>query len=123
MIIRIASAVLTLAGLLALISGLLFWTSTAPNLITLHMLLGFLAVGALWVIGIAQAFAQRGSWIIASCAVIVGALMVVIGMMQSSLLVGRFHWVIQVIHLVLGLLTIGIGHMAAARYRKASAGK
>ena len=123
MVIRIASAVLTLAGLVALISGLLFWTGTALNLMALHMLLGFLAVGALWVIGIAQAFAPRGSWIVASCAVIVGAAMVAIGMMQSSLLVGRFHWVIQVIHLLLGLLTIGIGHMAAARYRKASAGK
>lgn len=123
MVIRIASAVLTLAGLLALISGVLFWTGTAPNLVTLHMLLGFLAVGALWVIGLAQAFAQRGSWIVASCTVIVGAAMVAIGMMQSSLLVGRFHWVIQVIHLLLGLLTIGIGHMAAGRYRKASAGK
>jgi hypothetical protein len=120
MIIRIASAVLTLAGLLALISGLLFWTGTALNLMSLHMLLGFLAIGALWVIGVAQVFAPRGSWIIAACALIVGAVMIVIGMTQSSLLIGRFHWVIQVIHLVLGLLTIGIGHMAAARYRKAS---
>jgi hypothetical protein len=123
MVIRIASAVLTLAGLLALISGLLFWTGIALNLLALHMLLGFLTVGALWVIGLAQAFAQRGSWAIAACALIVGALMIVIGMMQSSLLVGKLHWLIQVIHLVLGLLTIGIGHMAAARYRKASAGK
>jgi hypothetical protein len=123
MVIRIASAVLTLAGLLALITGVLFWTGTAVNLIALHMLLGFLAVGALWVIGLAQAFAQHGSWIIAACALIVGAAMVTIGMMQSSLLVGRFHWVVQVIHLLLGLMTIGIGHMAVARYRKASAGE
>jgi hypothetical protein len=120
MVIRIASAVLTLAGLFALISGLLFWTGTALNLMSLHMLLGFLAIGSLWVIGVAQVFARRGSWIIAACALIVGAVMIVIGMTQSSLLIGRFHWVIQVIHLVLGLLTIGIGHMAAARYRKAS---
>jgi hypothetical protein len=120
MVIRIASAVLTLAGLLALILGLLFWTGTALNLMSLHMLLGFLAIGALWVIGVAQVFAPRGSWIIAACALIVGAVMIVIGMTQSSLLIGRFHWVIRVIHLVLGLLTIGIGHMAAARYRKAS---
>ena len=47
MVNRIAAAVLTLAGSLALISGLLFWTGTALNLMTLHMLLGFLAVGAL----------------------------------------------------------------------------
>lgn len=115
MIIRIASAVLTLAGLLALISGLLFWTGTALNLLALHMLLGFLAVGALWVIGFAQVFARRGSWVIAACALIVGAVMIVIGMMQSSLLVGGFHWIVRIMHLVLGILTIGIGHMAAAR--------
>ena len=115
MIIRIASAVLTLAGLLALISGLLFWTGTALNLLALHMLLGFLAVGALWVIGFAQVFARRGSWVIAACALIVGMVMIVIGMMQSSLMVGGFHWIVRIMHLVLGLLTIGIGHMAAAR--------
>ncbi len=120
MVIRIASAVLTLAGLLALISGVLFWTGTALNLMALHMLLGFLAVGALWVIGAAQAFAPRGSWVIAACALIVGAVMIVLGMMQSSLLPGDYHWIIQVIHLALGLLIIGTGHMAAARYRKAS---
>ena len=119
MVIRIASAVLTMAGLLALISGILFWTGTAVNLIALHMLLGFLAVGALWVIGLTQAFAQHGSWIIAACALIVGAAMIVLGMMQSSLLPGEYHWIIQAIHLALGLLTIGIGHMAAARSRKA----
>jgi uncharacterized membrane protein len=118
MVIRISSAVLSLAGLLALISGVLFWTGTALNLMSLHMLLGFLAVGALWVIGFAQAFAPRGSWIIAACALIVGAVMIVIGMMQSSLLIGRFHWIIRVIHLALGILTIGIGHMAAARGRR-----
>ena len=121
MVIRISSAVLSLAGLLALISGLLFWTGSALNLISLHMLLGFLAVGALWVIGVAQAFAPGGSWSIAACALILGALMIAIGMRQSSLLIGNLHWTIQVIHLVLGILTIGIGHMAAARYRKASA--
>ena len=120
MAIRIASAVLTLAGLLALISGVLFWTGTALNLMALHMLLGFLAVGALWVIGVAQAFAAGRSWVIAAGALIVGAVMIVLGMMQSSLLPGEFHWIIQVIHLTLGLLTIGVGHMAAARYRKAS---
>jgi hypothetical protein len=37
-------------------------------------------------------------------------------------MVGEFHWIIQVIHLLLGLAAIGIGHMAAARYRKGAAG-
>ena len=122
MVIRITSIVLSLAGLIALILGLLFWAGTALNLISMHMLLGLLAVAALWVIGIAQAFSKAGGWIIAACALVVGAVTIVIGLYQSSMMVGEFHWIIQVVHLVLGLLTIGLGHMGAARYRKDSAG-
>jgi uncharacterized membrane protein len=118
MVIRITCAVLTLAGLLALISGILFWTGTALNLISMHMMLGLLTVGALWVVGIGQAFSCGGSWLLAAAALIVGAITAVMGMTQSSLLVGELHWVIQIIHLVLGLLTIGIGHMGAARHRR-----
>ena len=121
MVIRIASAVLSLAGLLALLLGLLFWTGSALNLMQMHMLLGLLAVGALLVIGIGQAFSKGGSWVIAVLALVVVAATVMLGMTQASLMVGEFHWVIQVIHLVLGLLTIGVGHMGAVRYRKGSA--
>jgi len=118
MVIRIASVVLSFAGLLALILGLLVWTTNAPNLIQMHMLLGLLAVGALWFIGIGQAFSKGGSWLIAACALVVGAAMIIIGLTQSALMLGASHWVIQVVHLVLGLLVIGLGHMGAARYRK-----
>lgn len=120
MVIRTASVVLSLAGLLALILGLLFWAGTALNWVSMHMLLGLLAVVALWVIGVGQAFAKTGSWMLAAAALIVGAVMVVFGMIQSTLMVGDFHWVIEITHLLLGLLTIGIGHMGAARFRKSA---
>jgi hypothetical protein len=118
MVIRIASFVLSLSGVLALILGLLLWSHIASQLAPLHMLLGFLVVGALWVVGIGQAFAKSGSWLMAACAVIIGALVLVLGMTQSSLMAGELHWIIRVTHLLLGLATIGIGHMAAARYRR-----
>jgi hypothetical protein len=121
MVIRIASAVLTLAGLLALILGVLVWMRLAVNLITVHMLLGLLAVAALWTIAIAQACRSGGSWIIAACALLVGALTVVLGLYQSSLFLGAMHWVVEVSHLLLGILTIGLGHMAAARDRSGEA--
>lgn len=121
MAIRIGSVVLNLSGVLALILGLLFWDHRALNLISLHMLLGLLVVGALWVIGIGQAFFKSGSWLLATCALIIGALVLVIGMMQSAMLVDDYHWVIQIVHLALGLTAIGIGHMAAARVRKTAA--
>ena len=104
-----------------MILGLLLWSHRAANMVSLHMLLGLLVVATLWVIGIGQAFANSGSWLMAACALIVGALVLVLGMIQSSLMVGELHWIIQVTHLVLGLAAIGIGHMAAARCRKGAA--
>src|SRR6266566_979510 len=99
---------LIFAGLLALILGLLVWADRALNLIQMHMLLGLLAVGALWVIGIGQAFSRGGSWLLAACALVVGAAMIIIGLNQSALMLGPFHWVVQILHLVLGLLVIGM---------------
>ena len=105
--------------MLALVSGLLFWTGVALNLVSLHMLLGFLAVGALWTIGVAQAVVKGGSWTIAASALLLGLITIIFGLYQSTLLIGPWHWIVDVTHLLLGILTIGLGHMGAARYRKA----
>jgi hypothetical protein len=121
MIIRIASIILSLAGLLALVLGLILWTGMAVNVVSLHMLLGLLTVVALWVVGVAQALAPGGSWGLAAGAIVLGALTAWLGMVQASLLVSENHWIIQVIHLLLGTATIGLGHMAAARQRKHAA--
>ena len=123
MVIRITSMVLSLAGLLALILGLLFWAGSALSLLSLHMLLGLLAVGALWIIGVAQALLPSGSWAVAALTIMVGGLMIALGLTQTSLMSGDFHWVVRIIHLLVGLLTIGMGHMAAARARKISSSK
>ena len=118
MTIRIASIILSLAGLLALILGLILWTGMAVNVVSLHMLLGLLTVVALWVVGAAQALVPGGSWGLAAGALVLGALTAWLGMVQASLLVSENHWISQVIHLLLGIATIGLGHMAAARQRK-----
>ncbi len=121
MAIRIGSVVLSFAGLLALILGLLFWSHRALNLVQLHMLLGVLVVGALWFVGVGQAVFKGGSWLVAACALILGALVLMLGMTQTSLMVGQYHWVIKIVHLALGLAAIAMGHVAAARHRKSPA--
>lgn len=121
MLTRYASAVVTVAGILALVSGLALWFGAAPGLVSMHMLLGFLTVAGLWTIGIAQALSTGGSPILAAIAVIVGVLTIYLGMNQVSLLPGEHHWLIQIGHLILGILSIGVGHMAAARQRRAAA--
>jgi len=121
MVFRIASIVLRLCGALAVILGILFWSGNALNLIPIHMLLGLLVVLSLWIVGIGQAFTSGGSWPLAGGALLLGLLVIVVGMTQSSLLAGPLHWVIQVVHLLLGILAVGIGQIAAARWRNSSA--
>ncbi len=76
----------------------------------------------LWILGVGQAFSRNGSWMLAIGALALGALAIAFGLRQSALLVGPFHWVIQVIHLLLGVLAVGMGQICAARYRKATVG-
>ena len=121
MVFRITSIVLRLGGALAVILGILFWSGNALSLRPIHMLLGLLVVLSLWIVGIGQAFSSGGSWPLAGGALLLGLLVIVVGMTQSSLLVGPFHWVIQVVHLLLGILAVGIGQLAAARWRNSSA--
>ena len=121
MIARYASAVVTLGGILALLSGLAHWLGIAPDFLSMHMLLGYLTVAGLWTIGIAQAFSAGGSSLVAALAIVVGAFTIYLGMNQTVLLPGENHWLIQLAHLVLGILTIGVGHMAAARQRHGAA--
>jgi hypothetical protein len=120
MVFRIASIVLRFAGMLAVILGILFWSGNGLNLVAIHMLLGILVVLSLWTVGIGQAFSSGGSWPLAGAAFLLGLLVVFVGMRQTSLLVGPFHWVIQVVHLLLGMLAIGVGQFAATRGRKSS---
>lgn len=117
MVIRYATLLLTLTDVLALILGLLFWTGNALHLISMHMLLGIIAVVALWVGGFAQALGG-GSWPLAIIAFIIGLATLFLGIHQMTLMVGPNHWIIEVVHLILGLLTIGFGHMCAKRNAK-----
>jgi hypothetical protein len=120
-VIQIASIFLRVFGTLALLLGLLFWAGIGLTFIALHMVLGLLVVLLLWIVGIGQAFSKQGSWPLAIGALVLGALVITLGLRQSALLVGPLHWVIQVIHLLLGALAIGVGQISAGRYRRGAA--
>jgi hypothetical protein len=123
MVIQVASIILRICGTLALILGLLFWAGIGLNFIAVHMLLGLLVVLLLWIVGVGQAFSKNGSWPLAIGALALGAVVLVFGLRQSGLLVGPFHWVIRVIHLLLGVLAVGVGQASVGRYKKAAAGR
>ena len=117
MVVRISVTVLRLSALLALILGILFWTSNAGSWTFVHMGLGLLVTLSLWVLGASQAFTERGNWGLAAGAFVLGAILPIFGMMQEALLPGAMHWIIQVIHLLLGLSALGLGEEIARRYK------
>ncbi len=117
-VITVAVWVLRIAVLAAIILGILFWTGNAQNLIPVHMLIGIIAVLSLWVIGLAQGFIKGGSFGLALATFIVGLALAIVGLYQQQWLLGSSHWIIQVIHLLLGLSAIGLGEMINGRTRR-----
>jgi hypothetical protein len=120
--IKIAQWVLRISAIIVLVLGILFWTNvintdTSGGIVLAHMLLGILVVLCLWTLGIAQGL-RGGSFGIAMATFIWGLLTLAVGLFQTRWLPGSAHWVIQVIHLILGLGAIGLGEMAAARGKR-----
>src|SRR5947209_10810749 len=118
MLVRITIMVLRLSVLLALILGIIFWTGNAASLKLVHIGLGILVVLSLWILGFVQATARGGNWGLAAGAFILGLILPIFGLGQEGLLPGSAHWIIQVIHLLLGLAAIGLGETIAGRYKR-----
>ncbi|GER88483.1 hypothetical protein KDW_26450 [Dictyobacter vulcani] len=122
MIVRIGIMALRICVLLALIIGILLWAHLIPgSIVMIHMLLGLLAMVALWMLGFGIATAPKGRNMgLAIGAFVLGLLLPVVGLGQLSWLPGSSHIVIQIIHLLIGLGAIGVGEMIAARYKRSN---
>jgi len=118
MLVTIASMLLRLAALLALILGIAFWTGNQLALVPIHMLLGLIVVLTVWALGAAQALTERGSPGLAAAAFVVGALLVAVGLGQSTMLPGSNHWIVQVVHLAVAVAAVGVGESCASRYKR-----
>jgi hypothetical protein len=119
LVTRICSLVVRIGGSLALLLGLLRVFSIGPDLLQLHMTLGILVVLALWILATIYARTANANLGMAIGASVIGLLLLIVGVTQQGLLLNSFHWVIQVIHVLLGLTVIGMGEMLASAIRRA----
>src|SRR5947209_4525179 len=112
----VAHMLVRVIGVIVIILGVLFWTGNALTLIPLHMLLGFVLVLSLWVLAVlaARAGVQPG---FVALAIVWGLIVLILGLTQTQLLPGAAHWVIQVLHLLVGLGAIGQAEGLAARIK------
>ncbi len=119
MVTRICSLVVRIGGSLVLLLGLLFWLHIGNSLTQIHMTLGILVVLALWILATINARTPNANLGLSIGASVVGLLLLIVGVTQQSLLPGDFHWVIQVIHALLGLSAIGMGESLTGAIRRA----
>ena len=106
-------ALVRLTGLALIVMGLFFWSGRALSLISVHMLIGLLFVLSLWALATLAA-AAGGSRRLALQAILWGVLVLLLGLMQDRLFVGDGHWVIQVLHLLVGIGALRQGEKLVA---------
>jgi hypothetical protein len=94
-------------GTLQVVLGLGFWTGNFATLVPLHMLLGLLLVILLWAIAVA-ALVRGVMRPFAVVALLWGLLVLALGLTQQQILPGDLHWIIQVLHLLVGIGAVGI---------------
>jgi hypothetical protein len=112
--VTIARGLVRLTAIVQIVLGVLFWSGNATGLIDLHQLSGIIMVLSLEVLVLAAARAgvDRRLVVIAG---IWGVVVVALGLSQTSLLQGSAHWVIEVLHLLVGLAAIGQAEALATR--------
>jgi hypothetical protein len=101
-------------GVVQILLGLAFWTGNLLGLVDLHQLLGILLVLGLWTLAALAARAGVPAGMVAG-AVVLGLIVPIVGLTQRELLPGSAHWVIQVVHLLLGLGLLGMADSLAVR--------
>jgi hypothetical protein len=96
--------------------GALFWTGNALSLIPIHMLIGLVVVLLLWIVSAVAAFARVHPGLVV-LGIVWGFVVPALGVMQGALLQGDLHWLVQVLHLAVGLVALGLIERLAVRVR------
>jgi hypothetical protein len=99
--------IVRVAGTLQLVLGVLFWTGHAYTYVPLHIINGAVIVLTLWTVAVLALIARthRG---LASFALLWGLALPAFGMRQATLLIGPMHWIVRVIHLLMGLAAMAL---------------
>jgi deazaflavin-dependent oxidoreductase (nitroreductase family) len=98
-------SVVRVLGVLLVLLGLLFWAGWAYALVPLHVALGYIFVVGLWAVA-GLAGRMKGSPFIVGPAVVWGLGVILLGLHQQELLPGEYHWVVRVLHLVVGFTAV-----------------
>jgi hypothetical protein len=114
MIARLLQIIVGLAGLCALVLGLFIWIANI-DLTDIHMLFGLLVTLGLLVMSIIVLTARElRIWGVVG--IVYAIIVLIFGVSQSNMLVGNLHWLIQTLHMLVGIGAIVLTGTLGARY-------
>ena len=114
MLMRIGAGVQVVVGL-----GL--WNGRWYSLVDMHRTVGVIYVVLLWVLAII-ALVQRRSVKLALFGIAWGFVIAALGFAQQGILIGDQHWIVRVVHLIVGLAAMPIAERLAPRPIRSVAG-
>ena len=115
---RMIRAVVGITGAFQFLVGVLIWVGVALPWIPVHMLVGLIFVLGLWALAF-RAWREGAGSRIAAVTASWGVLILVFGMNHAQILRGENHWVIRLLHLLVGIAAMG---MAGTLGRRLAAG-
>ena len=110
---RLVQIIVGLAGLCALVLGLLIWIANI-DLTVIHILFGLLVTLGLLAMSII-ALVARGLRIWGMVGISYPIILLIFGVAHSNLLVGNLHWLIQTLHTLVGIGALVLTGFLAAR--------
>jgi hypothetical protein len=116
----VVQMIVRVSGVVQIVLGLLFWAGTALGLRDLHMLIGIVIVLLLWTLAALAAGARVGV-ALPLTGFVVGLVTVWLGLTQERLVPGGGHWVIRVLHLLVGLAALGLADVLGTRVKRSGA--
>lgn len=111
---RIIQIISGVAGLGALLLGLLIWIANI-NLINIHMLFGLIVTLTLLVMSII-AVINRDMRIWGIAGILYALIVPIFGLTQFTILIGNLHWLIRTAHLLVGIGAMALTGTMGARY-------
>src|ERR1700730_5108566 len=114
--IRIILWVSRVAGLVALLLGLLHWI-TNSNIVSIHMLFGIIVALDLLALGIFLLITPHMR-LLGLTSIIYAIILPIFGLTQAQLLIGGLHWLIQIAHLLVGIGALAFIQTISLRYER-----
>jgi hypothetical protein len=112
--IRILMWTRLVAGIGAMTLGLLHWFFRI-SFIEIHMFFGVFVTLSLLIAGIVALF-TKGLRVLGAIAIVLALIVPVFGVTQMQILVGDFHWLIRVAHLLVGVAAVSLTERICTQY-------